>query len=59
MDESGKVLTMKSTGMGPDGKPMEVKTVTKLVDPNTLVFSMYAVAGGTETRMMEITYTRL
>lgn len=58
MDETGKMLTTTATMPGPDGKPADVKMVTKIVDANTHVFSMYGVMGGKEQLMMEITYTR-
>jgi hypothetical protein len=57
-DDSGKSLTMKSTMPGPDGKPMESRTVTMWTDDNTMVYSMYGTIGGKEMLMMEITYIR-
>ena len=59
MDESGKTLTTTATMPGPDGKPMDVRIVTAIVDENQHVFSMYGQMGGKEMLMMEITYTRL
>ena len=59
MDEPGKVLTTTSTTTGPDGKPMDMKSVTRFMDDGTQVFTMYGLAGGQETKMMEITYTRM
>ena len=59
MDEAGKTLTTTSTSLGPDGKPMDVRSVTTFVDDNTQVFTMYGMMGGQETKMMEITYTRM
>lgn len=58
MDESGKTMTSTYTADGPDGKPMEYKNVTQIVDPNTHVFTMYGVMGGKDMKQMEITYTR-
>jgi hypothetical protein len=58
MDETGKVLTSTASMPGPDGKPMESRMVTKIVDANTHDFSMYGLMGGKEQLMMEITYTR-
>jgi hypothetical protein len=59
MDEPGKVLTTTSTTTGPDGKPMDMKSVTRFMDDGTQVFTMYGLTGGQETKMMEITYTRM
>lgn len=59
MDDAGKTLTMTSTAPGPDGKPMDMRMVTKIVDENTHVFSYYGIMGGQEQLMMEITYTRM
>ena len=59
MDESGKIMTATSTTTGPDGKPMDMKTVTQFMDDGTQVFTMYGLMGGQEMKMMEITYTRM
>ena len=58
LDEDGKTLTTTSTTTGPDGKPMNMRSVTQFVDDKTQVFTMYGVMGGQEMKMMEITYTR-
>jgi len=58
MDETGKTLTATATMPGPNGTPMESRIVTKIVDADTHVFSMYGLMGGKEQLMMEITYTR-
>jgi hypothetical protein len=59
MDAAGKELVFRSMGAGPDGRPMETKSVTRIVDPNRHVFSMYGMVDGKEQLMMEITYTRM
>jgi hypothetical protein len=59
MDEAGKSLTTTSTTTGPDGKPMNMRSVTTFMDDGTQVFTMYGVMGGQEMKMMEITYTRM
>jgi len=59
LDEAGKILTTTATTTGPDGKPMDVKSVTQFMDDGTQVFTMYGVTGGQEMKMMEITYTRM
>jgi hypothetical protein len=59
MDPAGQQFTMTSKGMGPDGKPMDLRLVTRIVDPNRHVFSMYGTVDGKEQLLMEITYTRM
>jgi hypothetical protein len=54
----GKTITMKGMMEGPDGKPTEHVMTTKIVDPDTHVFTMAANMGGQMTPMMEITYNR-
>jgi Protein of unknown function (DUF1579) len=58
MDAAGQELTMKGSEDGPDGKPMDFRMVTRIVDPNRHVWSMYGTQDGKEQLMMEITYTR-
>jgi Protein of unknown function (DUF1579) len=58
MDASGREMTCSMMTVGNDGKPMQAKTVTRLVDDNTQVFSMYGDIGGKDVLFMEITYTR-
>jgi len=59
MDEAGKELIVKASDLGPDGKPVEYRMVTRLVDANRHVFSMSTIAAGQEQLIMEITYTRM
>ena len=55
----GKTITQESRYDDPMRGPMKLRSVTKIVDDNTLVFEMYgANKGGKEEKMMEITYTR-
>ena len=54
----GKTITMKGTMEGPDGKPTPHVMTTKIVSPDTHVFTMAAEMGGKMTNMMEITYNR-
>jgi len=58
MDDASKTLTVNAARPGLDGTPTVVKMVTKIVDADTHVFSMYGLMGGKEQLMMEITYTR-
>ena len=52
--------TITLTGMtdGPDGKPVECVSTTKMVDANTHVFTMASKMGDQMAPLMEITYTR-
>ena len=59
MDAAGTDLTTKAMGIGPDGKPTELKMVTHVVDASRHVFSMYTTVDGKEQLIMEITYTRM
>jgi hypothetical protein len=55
----GKTITQESRYDGPLKGPMKWRSVTKIVDDNTLVFEMYgADKRGKEEKMMEIAYTR-
>jgi hypothetical protein len=42
-DKATRTTTMVGDVVGPDGKPVKHKTVTKLVDDNTMHFAMYPV----------------
>jgi len=60
MDPSGKTLSFSGTVPDPvSGKPLPYRMVTKIIDPNQHVFSMYGAHDGKEALEMEITYTRL
>jgi hypothetical protein len=52
----GKELTGTGTVDGMDGKPMAVRTVTKIEGPAKHVYTMYGTMNGQEMPMMEITY---
>jgi len=55
----GKTITYTGTSWDPmQGKDVNYKMITKIVDANTRTFEMYAVEGHVETKQMEITYTR-
>jgi len=59
LNDKGDELVFKGRGEGPDGSPMEYRTVIRIVDENTHVLSMYAPTNGKEALWMEITYTRM
>jgi hypothetical protein len=54
----GKEMTSNGTMDGMDGKPMAVRTVTKIEGPDKHVYTMYGSIAGKEMPVMEITYTR-
>jgi hypothetical protein len=56
-DSVSSEITMRGTGEGPGG-PTELRMVTRVVDANRHVFSVYGPRGGKEELMMEITYQR-
>ena len=60
-DPSGKVFTFTSTMTDViTGKPMKLRSVTRIVDANSHVMEMYGPdrTSGKEFKMMEIVYTR-
>jgi uncharacterized protein DUF1579 len=55
----GKIITLRGQHAEPGGGHMTHRAVWTIVDNNTQTFDMFgAHAGGKETKMMEITYTR-
>jgi hypothetical protein len=55
----GKTITQASKNDDPVQGPMEWRSVTRIVDDNTIEFEMYGTGkSGKEVKMMEITYTR-
>lgn len=54
----GKELTSTGTMDGMDGKPMAVRTVTKIESADKHVYTMYGTMAGKEMPVMEITYDR-
>lgn len=56
MSEDGKELTGTSTIDGMDGKPMAVRTVTRIESPAKHVYTMFGTMNGQEVPMVEITY---
>ena len=55
----GKTITQKSNYDDPVQGPVEWRSVTRIVDDNTLEFEMYSTdKSGKEQKMTEMTYTR-
>lgn len=55
----GKTITQESCYDDPVKGPMTWRSVTKIVDRDTLLFEMYGIdKTGRKDKMMEITYTR-
>ncbi len=58
-DEATKTYTLTGESRDFDGKPEQIKTLTKVVDEDTELFEMYRVyADGKEVKMMTIEYKR-
>lgn len=58
-EEDGKIVKLAGQFQDPTGKTMTMKTVSRVVDGNTIVFEMYGPdTTGKEFKTMEITYTR-
>lgn len=60
-DKESKTLTMYSEGTDPEGKEMKTKNVSKYIDDNNRVFTMYELAPDSDKdyiKMMELQYTR-
>lgn len=55
----GKIITQTSHYDDPIQGPMDFRTVTTIMDENTMGFEMYSTGkSGKEEKMMEIVYTR-
>lgn len=58
-EEDGKIVKLAGQIQDPTGKTMTMKTVSRVVSDNTIVFEMYGPdTTGKEFKTMEITYTR-
>jgi hypothetical protein len=59
-DAATKTITLKADWPMPgEAKPIPYKLLTKVVDPDTHVFTMINMKDGKELKEMEITYTRV
>lgn len=58
VDSVSQEIAMTGTGERSDGKAMELRMVTRLVDTDRHMFSVYGMRDGKEELMMEITYRR-
>lgn len=55
MDEACKTMTMSGESMDPmSGQPLTMKSVTTYMDDGSFKMEMFMVAGGQETKMMEL-----
>lgn len=58
-EEDGKIVKLTGQFQDPTGKTVTMKTVSRMVDDNKIVFEMYGPdMTGKEFKTMEITYTR-
>jgi hypothetical protein len=58
LDEKTQTMTEMAETVGPDGKPMKMKMVTKMKDKDSHVFTMYMAVDGKDQEMMSIEYKR-
>ena len=58
VSSEAKTISMKGMADGPDGKPAEYITTTKIVSADTNVWTMSTMMGGKVVPWMEITYNR-
>lgn len=59
MDKARKTLTMHADGVGMDGKPAKFKSVTRYLDDDHHVFTLFVIGSdGAEQKMMSIEYAR-
>jgi hypothetical protein len=57
-DKDGNTFTETGEAPGQDGKLQKMKSVYEFKDKDTIVLTMYQVAGDKDQQMMQITYTR-
>jgi hypothetical protein len=57
--EPGKTLVQTAKGTGPDGSPVEFKSVTKHPSDKAMNFELYMKANSQELKLMAIDYTKL
>ncbi len=60
-DAESKTMTMQMKGAGPDGKPMNYKTIAKRIDEKTRTYTMFAelpTEPGKFYKNLEIKYTK-
>lgn len=58
-DQTSNTLKQTAKTRGPDGKPVTWRSVTRFVNDNQHEFTLYMTpSGGTETLLMEMSYTR-
>jgi len=58
-DKESKTLTMSGKGPGPDGKPVKYKSVVKMIDDDTMEFTMSGPGpDGKEGVVLTISYKR-
>lgn len=57
-DEKTMTLIYKGKMVAPTGAKVDVRTVLKVIDKNHSIFEMYSNMDGSESKSMEIKYTR-
>ena len=57
--EPGKTMVQTAKGTGPDGSPVEFRSVTKYPSDKSMTFDLFVKAAGTETKVMAIEYSKM
>ncbi len=57
--EPGKTMVMTAKGPGPDGSPVEYRSVTKHPSEKAMTFELYMKAGGNEIKLMAVDHAKL
>jgi len=57
--EPGKTMVQTGKGPGPDGTPMEYKSITKYPSDKKMYFELYMKAGGNDVKLMGIEYEKM
>ncbi|QDT52892.1 hypothetical protein Pan44_09050 [Caulifigura coniformis] len=57
--EPGKTMVMTAKGPGPDGTPVEYRSVTKHPSEKAMTFELYMKSGGAEVKLMVVEYAKM
>ena len=58
MSDDGKTMTCSGSMDGPSGKPMDIRAETKFDSDTQMTYTMFGKMNGTDTKMMQIVYTK-
>jgi hypothetical protein len=57
--EPGKTMVQTAKGVGPDGSPVEFRSVTKYPSDKAMNFELFMKTAGPEIKLMAVEYTKL